>query len=129
MTAWRALYEQHRELRGRPADLVAAVRRRLVVLAERGHCAPTIQGRFTRRDLGGLREWFIQPDGMRADQEPLTRLPRSLPIERGDDGGPVALGLRAAAPSAAIAARNPKTTTPSCRWTTGRGASEILWAL
>jgi len=77
MTAWRALYEQHRELRRRSVDLVAAVRRRLVTLAERGHCAGTIQGRFTRRDRGGLREWFIQADGAGADQESLTAL-RSL---------------------------------------------------
>jgi len=75
MTAWRALYEQHRELRRRSVDLVAAVRRRLVTLAERGHCAGTIQGRFTRRDRGGLREWFIQADGAGADQESLTALP------------------------------------------------------
>lgn len=75
MTAWRALYDQHRELRRCSTDLVAAVRRQLVSLAERGHCARTVQGRFTRRDRGGLREWFIQSDGARAEQEVLTGLP------------------------------------------------------
>jgi hypothetical protein len=80
MTVWRVLYEQHRDVRS-VTDLASVLRRRLVALAERGHCAATIQGRFTRRDRGGLRELFIQPLDPSDEREPLIDLP-SLRVAR-----------------------------------------------
>jgi hypothetical protein len=71
MTKWHALYEQHRAMRVEPVDLASSLRQRLIDLARRGHCAETIQGRFTRRQHGALRELFIQSaDGC----EPLRAL-------------------------------------------------------
>lgn len=75
MTIWGTLYEQHRGMRPVSAVLVTEIRRRLLALAERKHCAETIQGRFTRRERGGLRELFIQPADSRDDGEPLVGLP------------------------------------------------------
>jgi hypothetical protein len=78
MSEWGALYQEHRDMRSASADLATSLRRQLVALADRGHCARTIQGRFTRRDRGGLRELYIQPlDHLdHADQrEPLVELP------------------------------------------------------
>jgi hypothetical protein len=75
MMVWQALYEQHRGMRSVSTDLATSLRRRLLALADRGHCAKTIQGRFTRRDRGGLRELFIQPVGPRDEREPLVALP------------------------------------------------------
>ena len=72
MKEWRALYEQHRAMRAEPGDLASSLRQRLIDLARRGHCAETIQGRFTRRERGALRELYIQSaDG----REPLLALP------------------------------------------------------
>lgn len=75
MTIWGSLYEQHCSMRTASAELITAIRHRLLALAERGHCARTIQGRFTRRDRGGLREWFIQQVDPRDEREPLVGLP------------------------------------------------------
>jgi hypothetical protein len=74
MTVWGALYENHRGMRS-VSDLATSLRQRLLALAGRGHCAATIQGRFTRRDRGGLRELFIQPLDPRDKREPLVELP------------------------------------------------------
>lgn len=74
MMVWGALYEQHCGMRSASADLVTSIRQRLLALAERGHCARTIQGRFTRRDRGGLREWFIQQVDPHDAREPLVGL-------------------------------------------------------
>ena len=74
MIAWSALYEQHRDIRRVSMDLATSIRQRLVALAERKHCAKTIQGRFTWRDRGGLREWFIQREPS-DEREPLLGLP------------------------------------------------------
>ncbi len=71
MTKWHALYEQHRDMRAESDDLEDLLRKRLTVLADRGHCAKTIRGRFTRRQHGALRELSIQSDGC----EPLCELP------------------------------------------------------
>jgi hypothetical protein len=72
---WYELYAQHRAMRD-PLDLASSLRRRLVVLARQGRCQSTIQGRFTRRDRGKLRELYIQPSGDREPQgEPLLDLP------------------------------------------------------
>lgn len=75
MKVWGALYEQHRDMRSASADLITSVRQRLIELAERGHCSRTIQGRFTRRDRGGLREWFIQQLDSHDERERLVGLP------------------------------------------------------
>jgi hypothetical protein len=75
MMMWRALYEQHHGLRSGSPDLATSLRKRLLALAARGHCAKTIQGRFTRRDHGGLRELFIQPVAPGDEREPLVALP------------------------------------------------------
>jgi hypothetical protein len=75
MTTLGSLYEQHCSMRTASAELITAIRHRLLALAERGHCARTIQGRFTRRDRGGLREWFIQQVDPRDAREPLVGLP------------------------------------------------------
>ncbi|HWO22448.1 MAG TPA: hypothetical protein VNO30_27005 [Kofleriaceae bacterium] len=77
MKAWLDLYQQHRDGRSGSTDLGTALRRRLLALAERGHCHRTIQGRFTRHDGGPRRELYIQPldpnDPVKG--EPLVDLP------------------------------------------------------
>jgi hypothetical protein len=75
MTAWSDLYEQHRGIRRISRDFATSIRQRLNALAKRRHCAKTIEGRFTRRDRGGLREWFIQPLEPSDAREPLVGLP------------------------------------------------------
>lgn len=76
MTSWYELYAQHRVLRDIPGDFASSLRRPMLMLAERGHCQQTIQGRFTRRARGKLREWYIQPaEGEREQGEPLVDLP------------------------------------------------------
>jgi hypothetical protein len=75
MSVWSALYEQHRDMRLLSTDVARSIRQKLLAVAERGHCAKTIQGRFTRRDRGGLREWFIQPLEPSDQREPLVGLP------------------------------------------------------
>jgi len=75
MKEWSALYQAHCDMRSVSADLATSLRRQLVALAERGHCAKTIQGRFTRRDRGGLRELYIQPLDPTDQREPLIHLP------------------------------------------------------
>lgn len=47
----------------------------MLALAERRYCSRTIQGRFTRRDRGGLRELYIQPESASDVGEPLNGLP------------------------------------------------------
>jgi hypothetical protein len=81
MMGWGELYEQHCGMRSASGELITAIRNRLLALADRGYCARTIQGRFTRRDRGGLREWFIQQVDPRDEREPLVGLP-SLPDAR-----------------------------------------------
>src|SRR5262245_34720548 len=75
MTIWGSLDGQHRGARSASAELVKALRRRLLALAERKHCEGTIQGRFTRRERGGLRELYIQSEDSRDEGEPLSGLP------------------------------------------------------
>ncbi len=75
MREWGALYQAHRAMRSGSTDLATSLRRLLVELADRGHCARTIQGRFTRRERGGLRELYIQPLDSTAQSEPLVELP------------------------------------------------------
>lgn len=75
MTVWGDLYEQHRGLRPVSTELATSIRQRLLALAERKHCAKTIQGRFTRRERGGLRELYIQPADSRDERELLFGLP------------------------------------------------------
>jgi hypothetical protein len=74
MTVWAGLYEQHHGMRS-VSDLATLLRQRLLELAGRGHCAATIQGRFTRRDRGALRELYIQPVDSHDEREPLVALP------------------------------------------------------
>lgn len=61
MNPWVQLYRQQQATRGPDPSWSATVRRRLVQLAERGHCDPSIQGRFTSHRLRSLNEWAIQP--------------------------------------------------------------------
>jgi hypothetical protein len=75
MTVWGPLYEQHHGMRSVSTDLATALRQRLLALAKLGHCAPTIQGRFTRRDLGAVRELYIQPATPHDKREPMDGLP------------------------------------------------------
>ena len=77
MRGWCALYQGHRDMRSVSTDLATSLRRQLIALAERGHCARTIQGRFTRRERVGLRELYIQPLDHTDQREPLVGL-RSL---------------------------------------------------
>jgi hypothetical protein len=72
MKEWHALYEQHQAMRAAPVDLESSLRKRLVDLADLGHCARTIRGRFTWRQRGALRELYIQSTD---DREPLRALP------------------------------------------------------
>lgn len=75
MKEWSALYQEHCDMRSASADLATSLRQRLLALAERGHCSRTIQGRFTRRDRGSLRELYIQSLEGADQREPLTELP------------------------------------------------------
>jgi hypothetical protein len=75
MTVWGVLYEQHCRGRRLSEDLASSIRRRLLALADRKHCSKTIQGRFTRRDRGALRELFIEPLDRVDEREPLMSLP------------------------------------------------------
>jgi hypothetical protein len=75
MKMWGELYDEHSAIRSVSTDLATSVRRRLLALADLGHCARTIQGRFTRRDRGALRELYIQPLDGRDEREPLRALP------------------------------------------------------
>jgi hypothetical protein len=75
MTPWQELYTKHIAVRSLSTDLAGSLRRRLLALADRGHCARTIQGRFTRRDRGPLRELYIQPLDSHDLREPLLGLP------------------------------------------------------
>src|ERR1700760_4736898 len=72
MTSWYELYDQHRAARTIPKDLIGMLRRRLVALADRGHCALTIQGRFSYQDHGKLRLLRIGSDDA---GESLSNLP------------------------------------------------------
>jgi hypothetical protein len=63
MTSWYELYAQHRDIRAISADFTIVLRKRLVTLADRGHCQETIQGRFAPRSLGRRRELYILPAG------------------------------------------------------------------
>jgi len=75
MTPWWDLYTTHSALRSRSLDLARSLRYRLLALSDRGHCSKTIQGRFTRRDRGSLRELFIQSLDGGDLREPLLGLP------------------------------------------------------
>lgn len=72
MREWHALYERHRDMRKRSGDLQSLLRKQLIELAERGHCAATIRGRLRWRHRGALQELYIECDG---DREPLRALP------------------------------------------------------
>jgi hypothetical protein len=72
MKEWLALYEQHCAMRAESDDLHRLLRKRLIELADRGHCAATIRGRFTPRHRGALVELRIDANGHR---EPLRALP------------------------------------------------------
>ena len=72
MKEWHALYERHRAMRVAPGNLQSSVRKRLIDLADRGHCAETIRGRFSSRHCGALQELYI--DAAR-NREPLWELP------------------------------------------------------
>ncbi|HEX7840581.1 MAG TPA: hypothetical protein VF469_24045 [Kofleriaceae bacterium] len=71
MTTWHALYEQHCAMRAEPGDLQSSLRKRLIDLADRGHCNKTIKGRFTRNQRGRLFELRIDAAD---DREPLRAL-------------------------------------------------------
>lgn len=72
MKEWLALYEQHCAMRVESGDVHRLLRKRLIELADRGHCAETIRGRFTPRHRGALLELRIDANGHR---EPLRALP------------------------------------------------------
>jgi len=70
MKDWIALYKQHRARRGNAGEaLGSSLRNALVRLADQGICAASIQGRFTNRKSGRLREWYIASD---TGREPLA---------------------------------------------------------
>lgn len=75
MRVWAELYAQHQTVRPGAKELPAAIRRRLVELAARKHCSPTIQGRFTRRDRGPVGEWLIDQSDPGSSGELLEGLP------------------------------------------------------
>lgn len=72
MKEWRALYERHRTMRVGSSDLQSSLRKRLIDLADRGHCDATVRGRFRWRYRGALQELYIESVD---DREPLRALP------------------------------------------------------
>jgi hypothetical protein len=68
----RALRAPSRHASAESGQLQSSLRRRLVELANRGHCAHTIRGRFRPRHRGALHELYIEAPG---DREPLWELP------------------------------------------------------
>lgn len=74
MKRWVDLYRQHTELRTRGDIELHAIRKRLLQLAERGHCDRTVQGRFKEQKNGDRRAWkLVGPSG--DEGEPLIDLP------------------------------------------------------
>ncbi|MBM3268587.1 MAG: hypothetical protein FJZ01_13135 [Candidatus Sericytochromatia bacterium] len=61
MKKWVDLYQRHAAMREGGATLPADIRARLVRLSEMGHCDASIQGRFSSRTVGRLREWHVRP--------------------------------------------------------------------
>lgn len=74
MKPWGDLYRAHRDARSLGSEAwVEALRQRLIVLSDAGHCDPSVRGRFTYKvDSAGGLEWSIRPRGGRA--EPLRNL-------------------------------------------------------
>lgn len=73
MKTWVDLYTNHRRARAAPQSWTSEVRKKLIALAEAGHCDETIRGRFSQQRLGDLAEWSIRRDNAPA-AEPLTGL-------------------------------------------------------
>lgn len=64
MNPWIDLYRIQQGARTVGDDVSAAIRSRLIKLADGGHCADTIRGRFTYRATAGkAREWYIRTEG------------------------------------------------------------------
>ncbi|MBM7115734.1 hypothetical protein [Archangium primigenium] len=73
MKTWVELYTSHRQVRAGPPTWTGEVRKRLIALAEAGHCDKSIRGRFSQQRSGELVEWSIRKDNAQA-AEPLTGL-------------------------------------------------------
>lgn len=73
MKTWIDLYTRHRELRAVDPSWTPEVRKKLVALANAGHCDTSIQGRFSYQNRGHLTEWSIRKNGAQA-AEPLRGL-------------------------------------------------------
>ena len=73
MKNWIDLYMSHRNARTVAASWTADVRKKLIALADAGHCDNAIRGRFSHKKLGDLVEWSIRKDQRQA-AEPLTAL-------------------------------------------------------
>jgi len=70
---WRDLYASHRQVRAVPLSWTSELRKKLIALADAGHCDTTIRGRFSNQSLGELVEWSIRRNGAQA-AEPLAGL-------------------------------------------------------
>lgn len=73
MKTWVELYKSHRRIRVAEQSWTSQVRKKLIALAEAGHCDKSIRGRFSNQDSGDLVEWSIRREGKHA-AEPLTGL-------------------------------------------------------
>lgn len=64
MRNWIDLYDSHRQARNLgDGSWTSELRRRLIALADAGHCDPNICGRFTYSAVGNLMEWSIRSGG------------------------------------------------------------------
>jgi hypothetical protein len=70
---WIDLYTSHRKARVVDLSWTTEVRKKLIALADAGHCDESIRGRFSKQTLGDLVEWSIRKNGVQI-AEPLTGL-------------------------------------------------------
>lgn len=73
MKTWIDVYTRHRAGRTVALAWTTDVRKKLIALAEAGHCDSTIQARFSNQNRGDLAEWSIRRNGSQA-AEPLAGL-------------------------------------------------------
>jgi len=71
--AWIDLYDSHRKVRVVTPSWTTEVRKKLIALADAGHCDKSIRGRFSNQNVGDLVEWSIRKNGVQV-AEPLTDL-------------------------------------------------------
>lgn len=74
MIPWVNLYSTHRQIRAAALTWTGEVRKRLVALADAGHCDASIRGRFRGKNRGDFAEWSIRGVNGGEIAEPLNNL-------------------------------------------------------